>query len=87
MSMTLYIGGIDYEVTPLDLRELFQEFGLVLNITLPTSRNKRRGYAFLQMDDRSAQEAMIALDGIVYHGRTLTVKPAINTIDYRGKKI
>jgi len=86
MTTQLYVGGLDYEVTPLDLRELFQEFGPVLNITLPANKNRRRGYAFLQMDDRSAQEAMIALDGFTYHGRTLTVKIALSTIDHRGRK-
>ena len=75
----LYVGNMRFETTEDELRSLFEPFGEVGSIHLPTDRatGRARGFAFVEMiDDESASKAMAALDGKVVAGRALNVNEA-----------
>ncbi|NJO42628.1 MAG: RNA-binding protein [Cyanobacteria bacterium CRU_2_1] len=77
--MSIYVGNLSYQVTQEDLRQVFEEYGTVKTITLPTDREtgKLRGFAFIEMDTATEETAAIdALDGAEWMGRDLRVSKA-----------
>ena len=77
--MTIYVGNLSYEVGEADLTQVFQEYGTVKQVKLPTDREtgRVRGFAFVEMGAQSEEAAAIeALDGAEWLGRTLKVNKA-----------
>ncbi|WAL60076.1 RNA recognition motif domain-containing protein [Thermocoleostomius sinensis] len=77
--MSIYIGNLSYQVTQDDLKQVFEEYGTVKNITLPTDREtgRVRGFAFVEMEAPTEETAAIeALDGAEWMGRDLKVSKA-----------
>lgn len=77
--MTIYVGNLSFQATEDDVREVFAEYGPVGRVSLPIDREtgKRRGFAFVDMEDESHEDAAIAsLDGAEWLGRTLKVNKA-----------
>ncbi|MDR8391041.1 RNA-binding protein [Aliifodinibius sp. S!AR15-10] len=75
----LYVGNLDYGVSSDDLRELFEEFGVVTSAKVITDRetDRSKGFGFVEMEnEEEAQEAIDELDGAEYEGRTLKVNIA-----------
>lgn len=75
---SIYVGNISFDITPEQLRELFEQHGDVLSVKLINDRytGKPRGFAFVEMDDGSAEEAINATDGVEFEGRALKVNLA-----------
>jgi RNA recognition motif-containing protein len=75
---SIYVGNISFDITPEQLRELFEQHGDVLSVKLINDRytGKPRGFAFVEMDDGSAEEAISATDGVEFEGRALKVNLA-----------
>jgi len=79
MNKKLYVGGLPYDTTSAQLRELFAPHGTVVEVTLPTDRDtgRPRGFGFVEMSTQAeAEKAIQALNGTTFNGRTLTVNPA-----------
>ena len=79
MNTKMYVGNLPYEVTELELRELFSEHGQVNEVAVPTDREtgRARGFAFVTMNDKESMDAAIgALDGQPFNGRDLKVNEA-----------
>jgi RNA recognition motif-containing protein len=77
--MSIYVGNLAYSVSQEDLTQVFGEYGGVKSISLPTDREtgKMRGFAFVELDSASAEDAAIAaLDGAEWMGRDLRVSKA-----------
>jgi RNA recognition motif-containing protein len=77
--MSIYVGNLSYQVTQDDLKQVFEEYGTVKNITLPTDREtgRMRGFAFVEMEAATEETAAIeALDGAEWMGRDLKVSKA-----------
>jgi len=77
--MSIYVGNLSYQVTQDDLKQVFEEYGTVKNVTLPTDREtgRMRGFAFVEMDADTEETAAIeALDGAEWMGRDLKVSKA-----------
>ncbi|MCW9682784.1 RNA-binding protein [Dolichospermum planctonicum UHCC 0167] len=77
--MSIYAGNLSYQVTENDLKEVFQEYGTVKRVQLPTDREtgRVRGFAFVEMSSDAEEEAAIAaLDGAEWMGRQLKVNKA-----------
>ncbi len=75
----LYVGNLDYGVSSDDLRELFEEFGVVTSAKVITDRetDRSKGFGFVEMEnEEEAHEAIDELDGAEYEGRTLKVNIA-----------
>ena len=74
-----------------DLATLFQGFGQVPRVHIPTDRQtgRARGFAFVEMpNDEEAFEAVAGLDGKEFGGRSLNVneaRPRPNRQRWRGR--
>lgn len=77
--MTIYVGNLSFQATEEDIRDVFNEYGEVTRISLPTDREtgRKRGFAFVDMADEANEDAAIAeLDGAEWLGRELRVNKA-----------
>ena len=77
--MSIYIGNLSYDATQEDLTEVFQEYGTVKRVQVPTDREtgRPRGFAFVEMETEEEEAAAIeALDGAEWMGRDLKVNKA-----------
>lgn len=75
---SIYVGNISFEITSEKLRDLFATHGEVKSVKLINDRytGKPRGFAFVEMDDESAETAISATDGMEFEGRNLKVNLA-----------
>jgi cold-inducible RNA-binding protein len=77
MSKKLYVGNLTFDATDSDLAELFGAHGQVQSAQIVTDRDtgRSRGFGFVEMSE-GADEAIAALNGQDYKGRSLTVNEA-----------
>ncbi|MBN1669938.1 MAG: RNA-binding protein [Kiritimatiellae bacterium] len=75
---TLYVGNLAFSATESDIENLFSEQGTVHSCKLIVDRDtgKSRGFAFVEMDDEQAQNAIVKLNGAMLGGRPLRVNEA-----------
>ncbi len=78
MPQKIYVGNLPFSSTDDEVRALFATYGEVLSCALPTDRDtgRPRGFGFVEMDDSNASQAIGALNGTEFGGRTLTVNEA-----------
>lgn len=79
MAKRIYVGGLPYSTTQDELRDLFAEYGTVLDATIISDKftGQPKGFGFVEMDgDEQAQTAINALNNSTFGGRTLTVNEA-----------
>ena len=77
--MKIYVGNLSFRSTEDTVRDLFSQFGQVDEASIVTDREtgRSRGFAFVTMsDDGEARQAIEALNGQDFEGRTLTVNEA-----------
>ena len=77
--MTIYIGNLSYQATEEDLKSVFEDYGKVKRVVLPTDREtgRMRGFAFVEMAEDKAEDSAISnLDGAEWMGRSLKVNKA-----------
>lgn len=87
MSNKLYVGNLPFEVTELDLQELFAAQGEVVSAKVITDREtgRPRGFGFVEMARaEDAQKAIQGLDGRDFKGRNLKVNAAQPREDRAG---
>lgn len=61
-SAQLYVANISYGTDEQSLRNYFEQYGKVADISLPIDRNnttKNRGFAFLTLEDKETAEAIL----------------------------
>jgi len=60
--MRIYVGNLSRDVTEDDLREAFQTFGKLTEVTIVKDRynNVSKGFGFVEMEEKSEAEAAIA---------------------------
>ena len=78
MSKRIYVGNLSYQTTEQDLSTLFEQIGPVESVHIITDRDtgQSKGFAFVEMDDEDAEEAITQLNGAEVGGRSLTVNAA-----------
>ena len=77
--MRIYVGNFAFEMTDQELRDEFEAFGQVEEVTIIRDRDtgRSRGFAFVEMGSSDeAQAAIGALNGKEISGRTLAVNEA-----------
>ena len=77
--MSIFVGNLPFRAEQEDVIELFAPFGEVANCALPLERDtgRKRGFAFVEMADESAEPAAIeALQGAEMMGRPLRINKA-----------
>lgn len=77
--MRLYVSGLPYATTEDELTAVFDDHGTVESVNIITEREtgKSRGFGFVDMpNDEEAKNAISALNGEQFGGRTLNVDEA-----------
>ena len=77
--MRIYVGNFAYEMREQELREAFEAYGQVEEVSMIQDRNTGRpkGFAFIEMPTSAeAQAAIDALNGKEFAGRPITVNEA-----------
>ncbi|QUY45712.1 RNA-binding protein [Acaryochloris marina] len=77
--MSIYVGNLSFTMTEADINTVFSEYGTVTRGNIPTDRetSRPRGFAFVDMEANSEEEAAIsALDGVEMMERNLNVNKA-----------
>lgn len=85
--MSIYVGNLNYEVTKEDLTTVFEEYGTVSRISLPSDREtgRPRGFGFVEMSSEDEEtKAIESLDGAEWMGRELRVNKARPRENNRG---
>ena len=75
----MYVGNLPFEVTEMELRDLFSAHGQVNEVAVVMDRetDRPRGFAFVTMNDKEGMEAAISgLDGNDFKGRSIKVNEA-----------
>lgn len=85
--MNIYVGNLPYTTSEVDLRELFGQFGAVVNANIIMDREtgQSKGFGFIEMG--SAEEGDMAikeLDGAEVDGRNIKVNEARPREENRG---
>lgn len=76
--MRIYVGNLPYSADEASVRTLFSQHGTVDAVRLINDREtgRFRGFAFVEMPDADAQNAINRLNGQDMDGRTLRVNEA-----------
>lgn len=77
--MKLYVGNLSYRASEDEIRQAFEGFGRVSNVTIIKDREtgRSKGFAFVDMDSQEAGESAIAsMNGKDFGGRNITVNEA-----------
>lgn len=85
--MNIYVGNLSFEVTDDDLRQAFEEFGVVesASVIMDKYSGRSRGFGFVEMPTNDEANAAISgLDGSDLKGRNLKVNEARPRDDRRG---
>lgn len=87
---TIYVGGLDDQVTQDLLRAAFVPFGDILQINLPADQQtqKHRGFAFIEFE--APEDALAAVDNMhnaELLGKFITCSVAKPTVSSKGKPI
>ena len=78
MSKSIYVGNLPWAATEEQVQDLFAEYGKVLSVKLVSDREtgRARGFGFVEMEDNGPKEAIQALNGADFGGRTMKVNEA-----------
>lgn len=77
--MNIYIGNLDYKVDGNDLKDIFEDYGVVTDSKVITDKmsGRSKGFGFVTMeDDSAAEKAINELNGASYENRDLVVNQA-----------
>jgi len=85
----VFIGNLPFQTTESDLTNTFAQYGPVESVQIVTDpeTGRSKGFGFIVMDERAADEAIAEISGSVVNGRILTVneaKPAFRTNSRAG---
>src|SRR5580693_7509730 len=75
----IFVGNMSFQTSEDDLRSLFQSYGEIVRVNIPTDRDtgRARGFAFVEMSNQAEAAAAIAgLNGKELDGRALRVNEA-----------
>ena len=77
-SERLFVRNLPFSAMEDDIREVFSEFGTVVECHVPIDDTKRnKGYAFVKFaNTNDAEKAVDNLDGISFQGRLMHILPA-----------
>ena len=77
-TTTLYVGNLPYRANENEVKQLFSEHGEVFAVRLMKDKRtgKRRGFGFVVMNSKDAENAITHLNNKEYGQRTLKVREA-----------
>lgn len=77
--MNIYVSNLSYAVNDGDLKELFEEYGVVSSakVIIDRETGRSRGFGFVEMpDDDESQKAIDELNQVEYKGKVINVNVA-----------
>jgi len=77
--VNIFVGNLAFTATNQDIRQLFEQYGVVDQVSVITDRDtgRSKGFVFVEMPDRqAAQAAITGIQGTELAGRALTVNEA-----------
>jgi len=77
--VNIFVGNLAFSATDHDLRQLFEQYGVVDTINVITDRDtgRSKGFGFVEMpESQAAKSAIQGLNGKELEGRALTVNEA-----------
>jgi RNA recognition motif-containing protein len=77
--VNIFVGNLAYSATDQDLRQLFEQYGVVdkMSVIIDRDTGRSKGFGFVEMPDSNAAKTAIAkLQGTELAGRALTVNEA-----------
>ena len=77
-TTTLYVGNLPYRANEDAVKELFQRFGVVINVRLMKDRQtgRRRGFGFVEVAAKDGTKMIQKLNDFNFQERTLKVREA-----------
>lgn len=77
-TTTLYVGNLPYRANEDAVKELFQRFGVVVNVRLMKDRQtgRRRGFGFVEVAAKDSNKMIQKLNDFNFQERTLKVREA-----------
>lgn len=77
-TTTLYVGNLPYRANEDAVKELFQRFGVVVNVRLMKDRQtgRRRGFGFVEVAAKDSGKMISKLNDFNFQERTLKVREA-----------
>ncbi|KAL9264548.1 Polyadenylate-binding protein RBP47C-like protein [Drosera capensis] len=79
---TIFVGGLDPNVTDAELRQSFSQYGEIVSVKIPSGK----GCGFVQFANRSnAEEALDKLNGTVIGAQTVRLSWGRNPANKQGK--
>jgi len=78
LSKNIYVGNLAWGATDEDLNDLFADYGEVesARVIMDRETGRSRGFGFVEMEEQGADQAIEALNGSSFMGRTLRVNEA-----------
>jgi RNA recognition motif-containing protein len=77
--MNIYVGNLSYKVDENDLRNIFEEYGIVSSVRIIKDKysGKSKGFAFVEMtDNNEANKAIEELNGGELDNRKVIINEA-----------
>lgn len=76
-ARSVYVGNVDYAVTPQELQAHFQSCGPINRITILCDKftGHPKGYAYIEFSEEDAVASAVLLSETVVHGRQIKVNP------------
>ena len=73
---SVFVSGIPYETTEDDIRQIFEECGIITEIKMPRYQDsgKNRGYAHVSLKKNSHVKKALEKNGVTVGKRYLTVE-------------
>jgi len=84
---SVFVGQVDYEAQPEELREHFDSCGTIERITIAenSKTGRRKGYAYIEFADKESVESALLLNDSIFKGRQLKVMAKrVNVPGLRG---
>lgn len=78
MAKRLFIGNIPYDMTEEELKQWLEQVGTVESVSIVMNRmtGRSKGFAFADMEDKAAEEAIAKLNNTKAKERTIFVSEA-----------
>lgn len=75
-NLSVYVGGVDWNVEPSELQQHFAPCGAIKEITIPVHKwtGKSKGYAYIDFANQVSKANILLLDQSTLRGRVLTIR-------------
>ena len=81
----IYVGNLSFNVSEENLREEFAKYGKVVSVKIIHDglTHQSRGFGFVEMDDKAADDAIAGLNGSSLDGRKIVVSEGRQRSEHR----